>query len=178
MPHIHTLPGQHDHTASAYVFRTDFNEPKVLLHMHKKLGKYMQFGGHVELDETPWQAVTHELREESGYDMSQVLVLQPRTRIQSFTDAVIHPQPVSHSTHPFGQGIDHFHTDIAYAVIVTQAPQQPPAAGESTKTRLFTRDELVALPSNEIPENVRKIALFVFDECLKNWQPVPTSQFK
>ena len=31
MPHIHTEPGQHDHTASAYIFRTDFSEPKVML---------------------------------------------------------------------------------------------------------------------------------------------------
>jgi 8-oxo-dGTP pyrophosphatase MutT (NUDIX family) len=178
MPHIHTLPGQHDHTASAYVFRTDFSEPKVLLHMHKKLGKYMQFGGHVELDETPWQAVTHELREESGYNMNQVLILQPRTRVQSLTGAIIHPQPVSYSTHPFGQGLDHFHTDTAYAVTAAQDPKQLPDAGESTKTKLFTRDELKALSNDEIPENVREIALFIFDECLKSWQPVPTSQFK
>jgi len=63
MAHIHTQPGQHDHTASAYIVRTDFDEPKIMLHLHRKIGKYLQFGGHVELHETPWQAVVHELRE-------------------------------------------------------------------------------------------------------------------
>lgn len=138
----------------------------------------MQFGGHVELDETPWQAVTHELLEESGYSMDQVQILQPHHRIRELTGAVIHPQPVSYSTHPFGQGIDHFHTDTAYAVITDEAPQQQPEEGESAKTKLLTRDELVALSSHEIPENVREIALFIFDDCLKNWEAVPTSQFK
>lgn len=178
MPHIHTIPGQYDHTASAYIFRTDFNEPKVLLHLHKKLGKYMQFGGHVELDETPWEAVTHELLEESGYDMSQVQVLQPHHRIHALTDAVIHPQPVSYSTHPFGQGIEHFHTDTAYALITGQTPHRQPEEGESSETKLLTRDGLVTLSPDEIPENVREIALFIFDHCLKSWEAVPTSQFK
>lgn len=38
MAHIHTKPGQHDLTASAYIIRDDGNEPVVLLHRHKKLG--------------------------------------------------------------------------------------------------------------------------------------------
>ena len=66
MAHIHTQPGQHDHTASAYIIRTDLDTPRIMLHLHRKIGKYLQFGGHVELNETPWQAVVHELREESG----------------------------------------------------------------------------------------------------------------
>ncbi len=32
----------------------------------------MQVGGHIELDETPWQAVEHELREESGYTLAEL----------------------------------------------------------------------------------------------------------
>lgn len=53
MPHIHTEPGQHDHTASAYIVRLDEAEPALILHRHKILGQYLQFGGHVELDENP-----------------------------------------------------------------------------------------------------------------------------
>ncbi len=53
MAHIHTQPGQHDHTASAYIFRVDFDEPKLVLHLHRKINKYLQFGGHIELHETP-----------------------------------------------------------------------------------------------------------------------------
>jgi 8-oxo-dGTP pyrophosphatase MutT (NUDIX family) len=56
MPHIHTGPGEHDHTASAVIIRNESDGPKVLLHLHKKLNRLLQPGGHVELHETPWQA--------------------------------------------------------------------------------------------------------------------------
>jgi 8-oxo-dGTP diphosphatase len=66
MAHIHTKPGQHDFTASAFIIRIDTPKPKVLLHMHKKLGVLLQPGGHIELNENPWQAVHHEIEEETG----------------------------------------------------------------------------------------------------------------
>lgn len=71
MPHIHTKPGQYDHTVTAYIVRTDGDDPKVLLHMHRKLGMLLPPGGHVELDETPWAAMAHELTEESGYTLDE-----------------------------------------------------------------------------------------------------------
>lgn len=36
MLHIHTQPGQHDHTVSAYIIRYINDEPYLLLHRHKK----------------------------------------------------------------------------------------------------------------------------------------------
>jgi 8-oxo-dGTP pyrophosphatase MutT (NUDIX family) len=179
MPHIHTNPGQHDHTASAFLFRTDFDEPKVVLHFHKKLGSYMQFGGHVELNETPWQAVIHELREESGYDIDQLKILQPKKRLKKLGGAVIHPQPINHSTHPIGT--DHFHTDSTYALITSEEPRHQPDEGESTDIRLFTRAELIDLSDDKIITNVREIALYVFDNCLDDtdeFELTSTSEFQ
>jgi 8-oxo-dGTP pyrophosphatase MutT (NUDIX family) len=178
MAHIHTQPGQHDHTASAYIIRTDFEEPKIMLHLHRKIGKYLQFGGHIELHETPWQTVVHELREESGYDIDQLRILQPSARIKNLSDAVIHPQPAAHSTHPFGNGLDHFHTDIAYAVTADQPPRHHPEEGESTVTRLLTRSELAATTDADVPDNVKQIGLFIFDQCLAQWEAVPVTEFK
>jgi 8-oxo-dGTP diphosphatase len=177
MAHIHTQPGQHDHTASAYIIRTDLNAPKIMLHLHKKIGKYLQFGGHVELHETPWQAVTHELREESGYDIDQLRILQPANRVKSLSDAVLHPQPASHSTHPFGGGTNHFHTDIGYAIVANQPPRHKPDDGESTTIKLLTREELAAMPESDLPDNVKQIGLFIFDYCLANWETVPATEF-
>ncbi len=177
MAHIHTQPGQHDHTASAYIIRTDFDEPKIMLHLHRKIGKYLQFGGHVELHETPWQAVAHELREESGYDIDQLRILQPEQRVKQLSDAVIHPQPAAHSTHPFGGGTDHFHTDIGYAVVATEPPRHLPEDGESTTIKLLTRSELAAMPESDLPDNVKQIGLFIFDYCLKHWESVPATEF-
>lgn len=177
MPHIHTEPGQHDHTASAYIFRTDFDEPKVLLHLHKKFGKYMQFGGHIELHETPWQAISHELREESGYDMTQLKILQPKDRITGLQGVVVHPQPIVHATQPINDGA-HFHTDTMYAFVATEPPQNTPDEGETNDSLLLTRAELLALQDDKIIPNVRETALHIFDRYLKHWDAVETPAFK
>lgn len=176
MAHIHTDAGQHDHTASAFIIRTDFVEPKVMVHMHKKLGQYLQFGGHVELSETHWQAVTHELKEESGYELSQLQLLQPRARMTHVSGARLHPLPVAHQTHKFG-GLDHYHDDIAYVFVTNQPPKYKPYEGESSDLRLLTRNELIKLSDKQIPDAVRQIFLFALDECLNNWEMVPPQQF-
>lgn len=68
MAHIHTAPGQHDNTVTLYIVRQFGTEWKGLLHMHRKHHRLLPVGGHVELDETPWQSAVHELREEAGYE--------------------------------------------------------------------------------------------------------------
>lgn len=176
MPHIHTAPGQHDLTASGFIVRLDLPEPVLLLHMHKKLGKYLQFGGHVELHENPWQAVTHELAEESGYTIDQLRILQPPVRIQSFSDAQLHPYPVYLQTHRFAD-TDHFHTDIAYAFVANVPPAHAVKAGESEDLQTFTADQLLALTRDQIPDNVKQTGLFVLEECLTRWQAIDTANF-
>lgn len=101
MPHIHTEPGQHDQTASAFIIRTDTPEPAVLFHMHKKVHILLQPGGHIELHETPWQAVLHEIHEETGYELSQLTILQPQQRIRTLSGAVNHPMLINQNTHLF-----------------------------------------------------------------------------
>lgn len=178
MPHIHTQTGQHDHTAGAYIIRTDFDQPKIMLHVHRKIGKLLQFGGHIELNETPWHAITHELEEESGYRLSELQLLQPHRRILSFSDnAIIHPQPIAQSTTPYGESFDHFHTEVAYAFTASAAPKHTPKEGESTNIKLYSRDELLALSNAEIIENVREIALFVLDYLLPEWDKVDPKSY-
>lgn len=176
MPHIHTQPGQHDHTVSAYLFRLDFDEPKVMLHLHKEYGQYMQFGGHIEPHEHPWQAIVHELQEESGYDIDQLQFLQPKDSLRNLTDATVHPNPALYAT--FRVGSDHFHTDSGYAVIAKEPPRHLPADGESTAIRLFSRAELLSLSNDVLLENVREIILHIFDIYLDSWQAVPSNAFK
>jgi 8-oxo-dGTP diphosphatase len=169
MPHIHVEPGQHDLTASAYIVRTGFDEPKLLLHMHKKLGRYMQFGGHVELDENPWQAVTHEIREESGYELSQLTLLQPPDRIEQLpSGSEVHPQPLCFNTHSFDK-TKHKHTDIAWLFTANQEPAHSVAEAESQELRLFTRKEIMSLPTKNLSPDQREIARFIFDVCLPKW---------
>lgn len=170
MGHIHTEPGQLDFTVGAYVFRTDFDQPKLLLHWHKKLNKWLQFGGHVELDETLWQAVDHELQEESGYSLSQLELLQPTQRLKKMRGAILHPQPVDVNTHPFNE--THSHTVFEYAFVATEPPAGEVAEGESTRTILLTRAELAALDDTQTFENLQTVALYIFDEILPTWERV------
>ncbi len=172
MPHIHTEPGQHDLTASAYVVRTDLPEPAILLHMHKTLHKWMQFGGHVELHENPWQTVIHELREESGYELSQLKLLQPDIRLPEFDTILRHPWPVSVITGKF-DNLDHYHTDIAYAFTADQAPIGVTDENESGKFRLFTYKELHALANDQTLNNVRAVSLAILSDYLLTWRQVP-----
>jgi len=176
MPHIHTNPGQHDHTVSMYIFRIDLNEPKVMLHMHKKIGAYAQFGGHIELNENPWQTIEHELVEETGYGMEQLQILQPVGRKAHITSAIVHPYPIVYSTMGYPNNKTHFHTDSAYAFITSETPLRSPQEGESTELRLFTREEIVTLSS--IDKITRDTALYIFDTCLESWQPVSTKDFQ
>jgi 8-oxo-dGTP diphosphatase len=176
MSHIHTQPGQYDFTVSAYIIRLDGPEPALIMHMHKKLGKYLQFGGHVELDEDPWMAVEHEVLEESGYDLRQLRLLQPAVPLVKLTSANAHPFPVATLSVQFGD-TDHYHTDIAYAFTAQSLPNQPIGDDESADIKLFTRGQLAALPDAEVPGNVRDIGLYIFDECLANWTPVAPEGF-
>lgn len=176
MAHIHTQPGQHDHTVSIYLFRTDFEEPKIMLHLHRKMQRYAQFGGHIELDETPWQTVVRELKEESGYDITQLKILQPRERMTTIGGmAVLHPYPVVHTT--MGDA-SHFHTDSSYAFIANEKPRDVPGEGESVNIQLFTKAHLMTPDSDIIDKITRDIALYIFDECLEKWQTISPSEFK
>jgi len=179
MPHIHDQPGQYDVTVSGYTFRDDGDEPRVLLHWHKILKCWMQFGGHVELHENPWQALAHELREESGYDLGQLRLLQPRLpRITSSPDkAIFHPYPVAVLSVPFPD-IDHYHTDIAYALVTAEEPRHHIGQDESADIRLFTRSEIAALDDSSIIPNVRQIILYIFDECLPHWAQITADSWR
>jgi 8-oxo-dGTP diphosphatase len=173
MSHIHTKPGQHDFTSSAFIVRLDGDKPKLLLHMHKLLGKLLQPGGHVELTENPWQAVLREITEETGYKLQQLKVLQPKDRLKKLNHADLHPMPVCQNTHNFSD--THKHTDSAYAFSADSLPAGKPASGESKKFNWVDIDELNKLSKDVIFENVREISIYVLTICIKDWEPVDIS---
>ncbi len=177
MSHIHTGAGEHDTTASAFIVYMGGTEAAVLLHRHKKLGMWLQFGGHVELKEDPWQAITHEVSEESGYEMSQLKLLQPDNMLSHLPDTVLHPYPLYVQTHRF-KDIDHYHTDIGFAFTTTEMPASSPAEDETPDFSPFTKAELIALPAGEIPENVRATCIFLLDVCIRTWSVVDTAAFR
>jgi 8-oxo-dGTP pyrophosphatase MutT (NUDIX family) len=174
MAHIHTGEGEHDLTVSAFIVRADFEEPKILLHKHRKLGKWLQFGGHVELKENPWQALTHELLEESGYALTQLVLLQPQTRMKKITKAVLHPQPININTHDFDD--THKHIDIEYAFITDEPPQHPVGQDESELFQTFSPQELAKLTSDEIYDGTRDICDYILRVCVPEWDRIPAAE--
>ena len=179
MSHIHTQPGQHDLTASAFIVNvSDENDPKILLHVHKKLGKLLQPGGHVELNENPWQAITHEVREETGYEMHELKVLQSAPNIEQDpgSNAAFLPNPILINSHKFSD-TDHFHDDLVFAFLASDTPVNKPDEGESQELVWVNLAELKALPDDKIIKNAREIAQFVL-ENFKDWRVENIDNFK
>ncbi|MCL1922964.1 MAG: NUDIX domain-containing protein [Propionibacteriaceae bacterium] len=140
--------------------------PRLLLHRHKTLGVVMQAGGHVELTETPWEAITHEILEETGYEMSQLKVLQPPLRMD--LTGGVHPQPLSVRSFRFGDE-DHFHIDLSYVFVTDQEPLHSVGEDESEELMWVTRDELASIDTYE---DVRAVGYYVFDHLLGEWEAV------
>ena len=171
MAHIHTESGQHDLTVSAFIVRTDFDVPKIMFHKHKKLGVWLQFGGHVELNENPWDAITHELAEESGYTLSQLKIAQPKTRMGQLDESENHPLPFNLNTHPIDTGDgtkNHFHIDIEWVFTANAEPEGIIDEGESEEFRCFSLEELNSLPEGEIFTGTTGICRYILQEIMDN----------
>ncbi len=110
MGHIHEL---YDFTTSAFVLHPA--EPKICLLFHNKLQKWLQPGGHVELDENPWEALTHELDEETGLDLTKCEILLQHDYPLARGNKVL-PVPFYLNEHPMGNLPSHKHIDICYLV--------------------------------------------------------------
>lgn len=109
-------------TGSAIVVSDDGQS--VLLHLHKRLGLWLQPGGHVDPGETPWDGAARETREETGIDI-------PASSELAHVDV-----------HAGGRG--HTHLDLRYVLRTPRVDPKPPD-GESQDVRWFTWDEAIAI---------------------------------
>ena len=101
MAHIHE---KIDFTVAIFVV----HEGRVLLIHHRKLGKWLPLGGHVELDEDPEQAALRETREESGLEVELIGERPPTT--EPGTRALIAPRFLD--IHRISE--DHEHIGLIY----------------------------------------------------------------
>ena len=117
-------------TGSALVVSAD--RSRVLLHHHRKLGRWMQFGGHCDGDEDVLRVAQREAWEESGVERLTVASPCP-------LDLDIHEIP-ERKEEPA-----HFHFGIRYLLI---APEDASfsISEESHELRWFSREELRDLP--------------------------------
>ncbi len=102
----------------------------VILHRHKRLGLWLQPGGHLDPSETPWAAAAREATEETGLDVTW---LDPGPTGEP---------PLAHlDVHAGGRG--HTHLDLRYLLAAADKEPDPPA-GESQDVRWFAWDDAVA----------------------------------
>jgi 8-oxo-dGTP pyrophosphatase MutT (NUDIX family) len=135
--------------------------------MHKKLAKLLAVGGHIELDETPWEAIVHEISEESGYNISDLTILQPKERITELGGAILHPYPLVINTHHVDD--QHLHTDISYGFIAQSDPKESVQEGESLDLRWYTYADLLKLQDHEMSQNAKQAYEFMFKVPLTSW---------
>jgi 8-oxo-dGTP pyrophosphatase MutT (NUDIX family) len=94
----------------------------VLLHRHKRLGVWMQPGGHLDPGEAPWDAARRETAEETG------LVAAHPPGGARLVHVDVHPAPRGHT-----------HLDLRYLLEADGDPAPPP--GESQAVRWFAWPE-------------------------------------
>lgn len=108
-------------TASAIVVTDD--RRRALLHLHKRLNKWLQPGGHIDAGELPWEAALREAREETGLP------------VQLVGPVGIEGPPLLHvDVHAGPKG--HTHLDVRYLVESPMVPPTPPH-GESQDVKWF-----------------------------------------
>ena len=123
---------ENDHhvTASAFVV----SSRGVILHRHRRLGIWVQPGGHVDTGERPEVACVRETKEETGLDVRQ---LDPAMLFH----VDVHPGPRGHT-----------HYDLRYVLLAGPVEPSPPKVRArrstgSTSTSAITRAEPALAPA-------------------------------
>jgi 8-oxo-dGTP pyrophosphatase MutT (NUDIX family) len=98
-----------------------------VLHLHKRLHRWMQPGGHIDPREGPWDAALRESEEETG-----LVLRHPEEG----------PRLIHVDAHDAAEG--HTHLDLRYLLLAPDEDPSPPP-GESPEARWYPWDEAVAV---------------------------------
>lgn len=111
-----------EHVTASAIVVSDAGD-KVALHLHKRLGIWLQPGGHIEPGESVEDAALREAREEIG------VPVRHHAEGGVFVHVDVHPGPKGHRHH-----------DLR---LLLRAPEETPnpAEGESPEVRWFTWDD-------------------------------------
>jgi len=122
-------------TASALI--TNPTMDRVILTLHKKLGKWLQLGGHADGESRVEQVALKEAQEESGLAELRFLMKAPNKKVLPF-DLDVHEIP-ERSNDPA-----HLHYDFRY-LLVADSDDILSISEESTDLKWFSLDEAYEL---------------------------------
>ncbi len=111
----------------------------VVLHRHKRLGIWLQPGGHIDSGELPADAAVRETLEETGLTVVHA----------GAEPAIIHVD-----VHPGPRG--HTHLDVRYLLVADDEDPRPPA-GESPDVRWFSWAEAIAMSDGGLSGILRSL---------------------
>lgn len=144
---------QQHYVATGYVYEKQTDS--FLLILHRKLGKWLPPGGHLEAGEEPHRGALRELQEETGLRGRIVNLLQ--TPEVSTATAPQQPAPfcILSETIPAGPREDeHIHIDFIYVIEVEPADALHLLEAEVTQARWIAASEVATL---ETFENVKRV---------------------
>ena len=132
-------------TASTVIM--DLTSERTLLHFHKRLGRWLQVGGHAEYETDFAQVALREAREETGL---------PDLEFVPCRDKIV---PIDYDIHAIPQSGDipaHLHLDFRYVLATRQPDALAPSSGESTLFRWLSFDEALSM-RDEIDHSLRRL---------------------
>lgn len=104
------LPGHF--TASVYITNPDHT--KVLLMKHKKLGFWLQFGGHADGQANLFDVAVRELEEESGLQLSNFQIAN------DIFDVDMHIFPLTPTKRADDVNLPHIHFDVRFQGVLPE----------------------------------------------------------
>ena len=140
-------------TASVWIV-TNSRPKKILLLHHKKLGKWLQPGGHIESHENPVDAAIREVLEETGIDIN---FLREGIEIVDEEGAFL-PNPIfvmEQKIPKHANTAEHYHLDINYLVTVDEQ-ELISNNNETHSIGWFTKGDALKLPIHKDTEVIIK----------------------
>lgn len=125
-------------SASVVVISKLATNADVLLVHHKKFGKWMIPGGHVELNESPLEAACREVKEETGLNVKFISFIHKKILVKDGMWLLPPEYLFEHKIPARNNEEEHVHMDFTYISVSSKSSQLELNQKESNDLRWFS----------------------------------------